>query len=138
MKMLKAWLPVMAYGVVIYLFSALLKPGHIAHPWDWTLHLLEFSPLGFFLVRAVLLSGNLSRRRAILIAGAAGLLLGLLDEFHQSFVSGRDATLMDALVDGLGSLAGAGLYLSLGQLLFRKKTLYQTAPSGCETCPIAK
>lgn len=138
MLIFKAWLPVLVYGLVIYLFSALLKPGPLNHPWDWLLHFFEFLPLGFFVSRAILLSGEFSRRLAVIGGALLGLAFGFLDEWHQSFVPGRDATLIDALVDGVAALVGAALYPYLGQVLFKMQKLYKTLPPGCETCPIVK
>lgn len=46
-----------------------------------------------------------ARQRMVLaLAGAA--LYGLTDEWHQSFVPGRDASLLDIAVDGIGALCG--------------------------------
>ena len=41
-------------------------------------------------------------RRALIAAAAISLLYGLSDEYHQSFVAGRDADPVDVLVDAAG------------------------------------
>jgi VanZ family protein len=43
------------------------------------------------------------------VAFSVSLGYGALDEFHQSFVPGRDASVFDLLADGLGAAAGAGI-----------------------------
>lgn len=38
-----------------------------------------------------------------------GLFWGVLDEFHQTFTSGREGSVLDVLIDFVGVLLGAGL-----------------------------
>jgi VanZ family protein len=45
-------------------------------------------------------------RRALVVAGAISLLYAITDEYHQSFVPGRDSDPLDVLVDALGITAG--------------------------------
>lgn len=45
----------------------------------------------------------------LLLAGLMGSLYGLLDEWHQSFVPGRQADALDWGADTLGALLGASL-----------------------------
>jgi VanZ family protein len=45
--------------------------------------------------------------RMLLVAWLLGSLYGLSDEFHQSFIPGRDADLLDALADSAGAWLGA-------------------------------
>ncbi len=42
----------------------------------------------------------------------SGMVYGALDEWHQSFVPGRDPALGDVVADGLGVLVGFGLLSS--------------------------
>jgi hypothetical protein len=50
---------------------------------------------------------------AILLAG----LYGATDEFHQLFVAGRGASLMDVLIDTVGAMVGAGVSVAIGRRL---------------------
>ena len=45
--------------------------------------------------------------RTLLLVWLLGSLYGLSDEFHQSFIPGRDADLLDVLADSVGALLGA-------------------------------
>jgi len=48
--------------------------------------------------------------RAALLVVLVTALYGLLDEFHQSFVPGRDTSLLDWLADLAGAFIGVSLY----------------------------
>lgn len=123
------WGPVLLLGALIYFQSAFPSPVSIPFPLDKILHFLEFALLGFFTLRAVLLTWNLGQKAALLLAGSLAGLWGLLDEWHQSFVPLRQASWGDALADIAGAFAGAFLFLWVGKVLFRQKILYDS--SGC-------
>jgi VanZ family protein len=55
------------------------------------------------------------RRLALAFGGA--LLYGLSDEWHQSFIPGRDPAVFDILVDSIGAVCG----LAVAQLLLRDR-----------------
>lgn len=71
---------------------------------DKLLHAAEYLPLGFLLARVV---GAGSPADALVAWGAA-VLFGASDEFHQSFVPGRDASVWDLAADAVG--AGLGVW----------------------------
>jgi VanZ family protein len=86
-------------GLSVYLSSRSYVPGAERVP-DYVLHSIEFSALTLLLVNA--LSGGLAGPHAKGVLAAAlgfGIGYGLLDEWHQSFVPGRDSSLRDAGVD---------------------------------------
>jgi VanZ family protein len=67
---------------------------------DVVLHTVEFSVLAMLLLLA--LGGTLrgpNSRRVLAIVWGFGAVYAVVDEFHQSFVPGRDASVKDALVD---------------------------------------
>ena len=53
---------------------------------------------------------SLSAASRVLLAALLGLLYGISDEIHQSFVPSRSADPWDAAFDGVGSLLGALLF----------------------------
>ncbi len=69
---------------------------------EWTRPVAHFSE---FALLAALWSWALAPwlgRRALLAAGAISFLYALSDEYHQSFVKGRDSDPFDVIVDTLG------------------------------------
>jgi len=84
---------------VLWYFSSLPATGAgLPHPWDKGAHLLAYALLGFLLGRGL---GGLYP--AFFLAA----LYGLVDEWHQSFVPGREAFGLDLLADFLGAYLGA-------------------------------
>jgi VanZ family protein len=70
-------------------------------------HSIGYFVLAVLVVRA--LAGGLPRRIGVRIAVVALLIsvaYGVSDEFHQSFVPGREASAYDVLTDAIGALAG--------------------------------
>lgn len=108
------WLPVYFYmGLVFYLSSLgpSLTPSFILIN-DKVSHFLEFALLGFLLIRA--LNKSYSKNNFItlkLIAATIAIFYGATDEFHQRFVSGRNADFFDWLVDSLGAFCGSFIIL---------------------------
>jgi len=85
---------------------------------DYYAHAAAYSVLGFLLTRA-LAGGELAAMtlRLALIATVLGTLYGISDEFHQSFVPGRMATVSDVIADGVGALLGALVAAWIGRFL---------------------
>ena len=75
---------------------------------DYVAHAINYGVLGVLLIWARA-GGEWSAMTAPLIASAVVLavLLGIGDEFHQSFIPGREATVQDVLADFVGAAAGA-------------------------------
>ncbi|NOT33602.1 MAG: VanZ family protein [Candidatus Eisenbacteria bacterium] len=112
------WLPVLAYVALIFIVSS--RPG-LEPPFrfpnaDKVAHLFEYGVLGLLLVRALRAH---SPFRAALTGGMVALLIGFAvgagDEFWQSFVPGRESTILDWFADALGITFAQIVYL-----LFRK------------------
>ena len=98
------WGPFLAYaGLISYLSSepSLKPPFNI---WDKLAHAIEFGILAALLWRAI--GGSFlaaaTPKRAALYLSACALYAGL-DEYHQSFVPGRDSSLLDVLADVTGA-----------------------------------
>ena len=108
-----AWILVFIYAACIFIASSLpgsnpLLKSLEKYVWDKFLHLLEYMVLGILLVRALALSFKYrSFEHLIFMTFVFGSLYALSDEWHQSFVPMRDASLYDWMTDSMGLLAGA-------------------------------
>ena len=103
-----SWVLVAFFCLVIFFLSSipgssLFLPGRF----DKLYHLVEYSVLGALLFLAARTSFGLGGAKAVMVAFAFSLLYGISDEWHQSFVPGRFASLGDVAADGLGGLLGA-------------------------------
>lgn len=68
-----------------------------------TAHLTEFAILAILLYRA-LLSEKVKKEKIIFWTLAFSIIYAFSDEFHQSFIPGREPRLRDVAIDGFGSL----------------------------------
>ena len=71
-------------------------------------HMAEYGVLTVLLFRAVRI--HTSNAHALLIAAVVAVLYALSDEWHQTFVPGREGSLRDVAVDALG-VVGMSLWL---------------------------
>jgi VanZ family protein len=98
---LALWAPVLVWAVVIFTLSSIPSLSTGLGTWDLVLrklaHLVEFAILGALLFRA------LRREPAAVALGAA---YAATDEIHQAFVTGREGSPFDWLVDVVGVAAG--------------------------------
>ena len=98
---LNRWLPVVLWAALIFTFSSIPSLGTGLGTWDLVLrklgHAVEFAVLGALLYRA------LRREPLAILLGSA---YAVTDEVHQAFVSGRQASPVDWLIDTLGVIAG--------------------------------
>lgn len=107
---LGAWAPVAAWCLLVFTLSSLPLgiDAEVVPGGDKAAHLGEYAVLGFLLARALRMTRP-SLGFGSLVAGAAllGALYGASDEFHQSFVPERTASLGDLVADAAGALLGA-------------------------------
>ena len=75
-------------------------PIHLTGYWDKVVHFASWAFL------TVLLSRGLRGGRGRLVAFTVAVAYGILDEFHQSFVPGREPSAADVLADSLGAAVG--------------------------------
>jgi VanZ family protein len=106
--------PVIAYALLIFFLSSLSSfPETVSFEFnsDKVAHFMEYFIFGCLLYRWFA-SPERGRKRWHLLL--ATILIGtgyaLSDEWHQSFVPGRDASLWDALFDSLGVGMAAATY----------------------------
>jgi VanZ family protein len=118
-----AWLPVIAYAALIFYFSS--RPGGGLPRWwfmryDKVLHAGEYFWLGALLARALWISGLRPGRAALAGLGIAAL-FGVTDEFHQTFVPGRQGNDPgDLAADATGAAGGAGAMFLVARRFARR------------------
>ena len=104
--MLRSWGPAIAWTALTFYVSH--QP--VVHiPFgapDYVAHALNYGVLGALLIWAVT-GGHWTTATPAQMAKAISLavLCGIGDEFHQSFVPGRDASLSDLAADAVGASA---------------------------------
>lgn len=106
---LSRWLLVVLWMGVIFWFSSqeqLISPtypiiGQIISAFG---HVIFFGVLYFLFVKALKSSYLLSAGSLVRLGLTFVFLYGLIDEFHQSFVPGRDASMIDVALDVLGGV----------------------------------
>ncbi len=100
-KIMNSYLPPILYAGMIFLLSSRSYDTiSLKHGMDKAAHLILYLGLGYVVLRALRKSGRESGADhwALWIA----LFYGMTDEYHQSFVPGRQPDMMDILYDGLG------------------------------------
>lgn len=76
-------------------------------------HLLSYAILTILWLRP--LGRRLPCRRAAVLAGGVAFLYAITDEFHQTFVPGRNGNCIDVMIDGAGILGALGLWQVAGR-----------------------
>jgi VanZ family protein len=118
-KTVVAWLLVVSFAFFIFFLSAIpdLKSS-LDEVLDIILrkiaHATEFGLLAYLIFSALEIH-KINYKKAIFLASIFALLYALSDEYHQSFVPGREMALVDFLIDATGVLMAFFL------LLFSKK-----------------
>ncbi len=113
MRFLKFWLPVIIYATLIFCISSV--PGEdipdVFSNQSYIFHFLEYLAFAFLIKRAIneYYPKETNKRRLIMVV-AIVFAYSLFDEFHQSFVPNRAASLADVFTDVLGSFLGSLIY----------------------------
>lgn len=128
-KALRYILPVVVWACVIFLFSN--RPSIKTVDFflgDFilkkTAHIMEYGIFSTLIYRA-LVNYSVDKKRAMLLSVLIAFLYGTTDEFHQSFIYGRTATVRDVLIDTTGaSIFIYGVINSLKKMPDSIKSLY--------------
>lgn len=106
---LNIWGPFLAALAFIFWLSSLSRVPGAEYFWDKLLHAVGYGGLGVLALRAF--HGGLGRLRQTptVYAAIAVVLWAFSDEYHQSFVPGRDASLGDVLADTVGFALSVGI-----------------------------
>jgi VanZ family protein len=107
---------------LIFWSSSRLRPEALSETPDYWLHGGAYFVLAVLAIRAVAkgLAGPPSTL-ALVSGFAIAVLYGLSDEWHQSFVPGRDANVADLGFDAAGAFAGAALVGSFWRIRGAKR-----------------
>ena len=107
------WFPVIIYCGLIFLQSSKPSPENIPDiPYlDKLLHVVAYALLGALFFRAFRTSWIKDKTKLIIVLSIlSSSLYGISDELHQHFVPYRNADVMDAVADFLGSIFGSYAY----------------------------
>jgi VanZ family protein len=119
---LSLWLPVIAVCALIFTLSSFSQlPSPPSGVTDKHEHFAIYFLLGLTLVRAFS-GGRLSgvTFRVVLVAALLTSFYGITDEYHQSFVPGRDSSMYDWVADTSGGLAAAAGMLTWAIIRLRR------------------
>lgn len=111
-KFFKFWFPVLIWAGFIFWLSSIpnLKSGLEQ---DFILrkiaHILEYAILTFLFLRAFA-KENLSIGKIVISSIIFSLFYALIDEYHQTFIFGREGKLTDVGIDSVGILLTAILW----------------------------
>lgn len=127
-NLLRRWLPPLIWMGIIFLFSAQPTLPHAPSPWfDLILkkmgHAFAYGILAglyFWALRERIESSKVLR----VVSVGLALAYALSDEYHQTFVPGRNGSLMDVAVDSVGAI-GAMLLIRWWE---RRKTWLRGTP----------
>src|SRR5262245_48541715 len=129
------WCAVFLWTVMIFALSSLPSlQSPFAPVYDFVLR--KLAHIGEYAVLTVLIWWALqmypvSRMRAWLLAGLAGVLYGVSDEWHQTFVASRHGALRDVGFDAMGI---AGSYVLVQYLPVHIRGIFRRMIAG-EPCP---
>jgi VanZ family protein len=130
-RILGYWLPPLAWMGLIFFLSAQPDLPHAPGPWLDTLlkktgHAAAYGMLAWFYLRVLRQYFSSGRILTVLRAASVGLAIiyALSDEYHQTFVPGRNGNLFDVAVDGIGACAA----MWLDWWLTRRRSLSEAGP----------
>jgi len=95
-------------GIMVSLFVGGAQPiavNLIPSPWDKLAHGVIFALLAW----AIGVASGLSDWQRLILAFFGSLLVGVLDEWHQAYLPGRQAGWPDLIADVVGSTVGTAL-----------------------------
>jgi VanZ family protein len=127
-RRLALWGPVALWAGLLFLASSRSDIGPAGRVPDWMTHGTAYLIFAMLIARAV--RGGFGRPLVASTAVAivlAATLYGVSDEWHQSFVPGRDSSAGDVAKDAAGA--------ALGVLLFRRLAKGSASSSGSGTPP---
>jgi VanZ family protein len=119
------WLPVIIYCFLIFIQSSYPSPPHIPKipHMDKLAHIGIYAGLGMLFFRAFrTLRWTDNVMLVMALSAISASLYGISDEIHQHFIPYRQADIVDALADMLGSVLGVYLYRLVGRKISIKSS----------------
>lgn len=101
------WIITVSYMTAIFYISSKESVELPPLPWgsDKVLHAVVYAVLGILSYLSFKKSGL--NRRVIALSFLLAAVYGITDEFHQSFVPGRNAAVGDVIADAVGAFLGS-------------------------------
>jgi len=96
------WGPFLAALAIVFWLSSMSSVPGADYVWDKLLHTVGYAGLGILAMRAFHGGFERPRPKPTLYAALTVVLWGISDEFHQSFVPGRDSSALDVVADTVG------------------------------------
>lgn len=107
-RFLKFWLPVIIWASLIFYLSSIPDLRTVLE-YDLILrkmaHCVEYFILTFLLYRALKSSFHIRVLQLFIYPTILSFFYAISDEFHQSFVPGRSASIKDVLIDSAGIIS---------------------------------
>ncbi len=107
-KIISLWLPPILWMGIIFFLSS--RPTIKTTQIYWqdflikkTAHFVEYAILSFLYIRAFL-GSSMSQKKSFILAFLISLVYAISDEYHQSFVPGREPRIRDVVIDSMGAL----------------------------------
>lgn len=106
---LRFWLPTFVWAVVIFAFSSFETVQTSKFYWQdfilkKTAHVIEYGVFFVLLYRMLRNTTQFSKQQAAVLSFLVSSVYGISDEFHQSFVPGREARIRDVAIDAGGAI----------------------------------
>ena len=108
-KKIELWMPVLIWAGVIFGFSSMSINKEADFSWlDFEVkksaHVVEYADLYFLLFRAWSSKWEKTDKKILIWSMVVAVLYALSDEWHQTFVPGREGTFRDGGFDSFGVL----------------------------------
>lgn len=130
MKKWISFLPaVLFYSLIFLLSSSDIRVEFDIDHLDKVGHFIEFGLLGFLLAIGFFNTFSLPSSVKSALTFGSGLILAVLDEFHQGFIPPRKSDLLDVLADAAGLVLGIGLFRILAAWKKRKAQTPDRGPT---------
>lgn len=127
-RLLALWVPVVAFMALLFVLSEQRQLPVVVDAGDKVMHATAYAALGLLALRAT--HGGVRRLTwgAAVMAALLTIGYGALDEFHQSFVPGRDPSVWDLAADAVGAGLALAAYAAAGLVWLRWRGGADSAP----------